>query len=268
VATKAGQRSKKGEVLVAIMNDRAAWKIVREQGWYRIPVKEEDKTRNLKWLAFYQTKVFGSEAFAVRYFGKVSEVRRVSRRELFPDEPSNEKSGRFYFQIFIDGLEELAEPVPCLRRRMIVFIRTTMYQLTMAEEINDLFGESPLEEAMWKELKRLRIPAERQFWVEHENQRFALDFAVFCRKGNIDIETDGGQHYERAQVDWDADRNNTMAALGYTVLRFNAAQVRERMADYCVPKIVKTVKRLGGLEEDGRTPRLDKGLEQGRLFED
>ena len=56
-------RLERGEVLVAIVNNKADFGIVREQGWYRIPVDKEPKRWPPSWLAFYKTKVFENEAF-------------------------------------------------------------------------------------------------------------------------------------------------------------------------------------------------------------
>ena len=240
--------SKKGEALVAVMNDLDAWRIVREKSWYRVPVQNAPRNWPPKYLAFYQTKVFGEEAFAVRYFGRVVEIREVERRELFPDEPANAKSARRYFQIFIDQLEELPEPVAnLLRRQHRAFITTTMYQLETAREMNDLYGESPLEEAMWSELKRLKIPAEREYPIVYKDEWYFLDFAVFCKQAKVDIETDGDTwHRVESQIESDNRRNNAMAALGWKVLRFNGNQIREQMDSYCVREVVATTNRLGG----------------------
>ena len=50
----------RGELLVAIMNDRRDMAIAREKGWYRIPVRSvENRLKDRwppQWLAFYQTK--------------------------------------------------------------------------------------------------------------------------------------------------------------------------------------------------------------------
>jgi hypothetical protein len=73
------------------MNDRRDMAIAREQGWYRIPVSSAEKWLKdrwpPKWLAFYQTKTFNTEKYAVRYFAKVLGVQERYRWQLFPDEP-------------------------------------------------------------------------------------------------------------------------------------------------------------------------------------
>jgi very-short-patch-repair endonuclease len=78
-----------------------------------------------------------------------------------------------------------------------VFIPTTLAKLENAEQINDLFDGSPLEDKLWQTLKQHRILAERQWKILVARQRYYLDFAVFCRKGKLAIETDGyTYHYD------------------------------------------------------------------------
>lgn len=265
--------SRRGQALVAVMNNLADWRIVREQLWYRVPVEKAPKRWPPQWLAFYQTKIFGDEAFAVRYYGKVTRIERVTRRDLFADEPQNVKSNREYFQVFIEELLRIPVPIVSFRLRLVVFIPTTYQKLTTATEINDLFDDSPLEDALWTELKKLKIRAERQFFLEHQNQWYALDFAMFCENGKVDIETDGDAwHASAERIPEDNRRNNALAAQGYQVLRFNTMQVREEMATYCVPQILETVNRLGGLLDPDGAPRsnkhtVDGTVQQLNLFE-
>ena len=92
----------RGEVLVAIINNLEDVKLAHEAGWYRIPVSSADRWLKdrwpPRWLAFYQTKIFGSEAHAVNYYAPVRDIRTVSRLDLFPDTPRNHpKANRLYY---------------------------------------------------------------------------------------------------------------------------------------------------------------------------
>jgi very-short-patch-repair endonuclease len=266
--------AERGQVLVAIMNNKADLSILQEQGWYRIPVAKAPKRWPPKWLAFYQTKVFGDEAFAVNYYGLVRHIRIVRRRELFPNEVRNPKSERQYYQIHLRSLERRPAPIYSRRLRRVVFIPTTWEKFSQAVEINDLFDESPLEDRLWAELKRLRIAAERQWAVPLGKEWYFLDFALFCTDGSIDIETDGDAwHVDREQTPKDNRRNNALASAGWHVLRFNGRQIHESMSDYCVPEIAKTINSLGGLVDEGLVPRVfhqgPEGLaQQLSLFEE
>jgi len=242
---------KRGELLVAILNTPSDFEILKTQGWYRVPVDTAPKRWPPQWIAFYQTKVFGDEAHAVRYYGRVGRINRAPRHVLFPNELENPKSGRMYYQVHLKSLEERYQPIPSHRLRRIVFIPTTWAKFTEAEEINDLFDDSPLEDTLWRHLRRERIPAERQWEWQHRQSRYTLDFAVFCHEGSIDIETDGDSYHANPDAAaGDNERNNALAAAGWHVLRFNSLQINERAADYCLPNVLDTINKLGGPKED------------------
>jgi len=248
-----------GEFLVAIINHPLDLEIARKQHWYRIPVKSVEKRLKDRWppkrIAFYQTKIFGPEKYAINYFAEVLKIETAYRRELFPDEPLNEKSNRQYYKLIIDDLQPLGNPIFSRRWRMIVFIPTTWDKFQKAAEINDLWDESPLEDRIWAGLKTLRIYAERQEEVMAEKIYF-LDFAVYCAKGKIDVETDGDSwHANRKQAKKDNYRDNNLATAGWKILRFNTPQIQENLDDYCIPKIVENINSLGGLDEGKVIPR-------------
>lgn len=254
----------KGQALVAIVNSVADWNYVREQLWYRIPVDSVPRRFPPQWLAFYQTKVFKGEAYSIRYYGRISHIERVRRETLFPNELPNLKSKREYFQCFLESLETLPQPIVSLRLKRIVFISTTYRKLLMAEEVNDLYDDSPLEDALWRELKKLSLRAERQYDIETGTRHYVLDFALFCAHGKINIETDGDTwHATTEQIPEDNERNNAMAVKGWKVLRYNGAQIRESMAEYCVPEIVEMVTKLGGMQAEEDAPRRYYNTEDG-----
>ena len=269
--------SRRGEVLVAILNNRLDFNLARDHLWYRIPVSSVRKWLKScwppQWLAFYQTKVFGGEAYAVHYYGRVVEIHQVYRWQLFPDEPRDEKGMHRYYQIFLESLVQLPQPIRSRRRRRIVFIPTTLEKFVRAAEINDLYDDSPLEDLLWQQLKRLGIWAERQEFIEIGDSSYALDFVVYCQLGKLDIETDGDTwHSNPEKASEDNLRDNALEGAGWSLLRFNTPQLREQMPDYCVPTIVNKVNGLGGLNEGGGTPRridLDPpgGMHQLGLFD-
>ena len=254
----AEQPDDRGEALVAILNNQADMAILRAEGWYRVPVGYAPKRWPPKLIAFYQTKTFGDEAFAVRYYGAVRDIQEVSRKQLFPDEPPNAKSHKRYYQVRLKSLRSLPRPIVSLRLRRIVFIPTTIEKLWSAEEINDLFDDSPLEDRLWTRLKALGAEAERQWRVQVGGRRRYLDFALFCRWGQVDIETDGDRsHTSKADVYLDKCRDNALQAIGWRVLRFTGAEVHERMESYCVPTIRRLVEGLGGFGASQPYPPID-----------
>jgi very-short-patch-repair endonuclease len=268
----------RGEVLVAILNNLLDFAVARDQHWYRIPTSSVHKWLKGRWppecLAFYQTKVFGSEACAVNYYARVLDVRQVYRWQLFPDQPHDEKGRQRYYQLILEPLRRLPRPILSRYRRRIVFIPTTWDKFSSAVEINDLYDESPLEDQLWAELKRLEVSAERQEFVQLKERSYALDFAIYCTSGKIDVETDGDTwHANTERIPLDNLRDNDLETAGWRVLRFNTSQICERMAEYCLPTIVENVNKLDGVDEGrlvSRQINLDApdGAYQLGLFDD
>ena len=245
----------KNDVLVAILNNLADFRILCEQLWYRIPVSSVEKWLTPSWpphwLAFYQTKVFKEEAWAIRYYAKIHGIRKASRRELFPNEPPNAKQHKKYYQCLLEPLLVLPQPIFSRRWRRIVFIPTTWEKFSTAVEINDLYNESPLENRLWAQLRGLQINAERQELVRAKNNNYFLDFAIYCMGGKLDVETDGDHwHIGKDKACLDNLRDNALKTEGWQVLRFNTHQINEQMAEYCVPIVVENINRLGGLKQD------------------
>jgi len=270
--------TRRGEVLVAIVNNLLDLGIARDQHWYRIPVGSVHKWLKgcwpPQWLAFYQTKAFGHEAYAVRYYARVVEVCQAYRWQLFPDQPRDDRSERRYFQLMLEPLRQLDQPIHSQRRRRIVFIPTTWARFRAAVEINDLYGESPLEDRLWEALKRLAVHAERQEFVRVQDRSYALDFAIYCTSGKIDVETDGDTwHSDPKRIPLDNLRDNDLETTGWRTLRFNTQQIHEQLQEYCLPTVVENINKLGGPEEGRTVPRWinvndPDGLQQLSLFDD
>jgi very-short-patch-repair endonuclease len=172
----------------------------------------------------------------------------VRRRELFPDLPGDPKAEREYFKIEFHELRPLPDPIISRRLRRILFISTTFLRFQQAQEINDVFHESPLEELLWETFKAERIEAERQYMVGTSSQFFYLDFALFCKQRNIDIECDGDEFHSKLEdVKRDKKRNNLLESLGWAVLRFTTDDLRQRLAEV-IAQTKATINRYGGLQ--------------------
>jgi very-short-patch-repair endonuclease len=242
----------KRDVLVAIVNNRRDLEIARREHWYRIPVRSAPKNiAEAEWLAFYQTRAFGDERWAIRYYAPILGRTIVKRRDLLPEEPDHPRADRDYYKLELGELRPLPRPILSRRGRRLVFIPTTWEKFQRAEEINDLFHESPLEDALYAELKRRRIESERQFFVRIGSARYCLDFAIFCRRGHIDVECDGEAWHVSPQAwrrDW--ERNNALTSAGWAVLRFGSRELSGRM-EACVRVIRATIRARGGLLRAG-----------------
>ena len=262
-----------GELLVALLKERADFVILRDEGWYRIPVDKAPRRWPPKWLAFYQPGAFKEDAFRIRYHGEVESIKIVKRSELFPNETYSSRSEREYYRIQLKSLQEREQPIICTFPRRLIFISTTWEKFLKAEEINDIFDNSPLEDRLWKRLKELKIRAERQ-WLTEVNQRYyQLDFAMFCIEGKVDIETDGDSwHSNPDRTPKDNQRQNDLESAGWHTLRFNGLQIKEQLESYCITKIEVMINKLGGLNSEGLVPRIfypkeGKNVQQLSMFD-
>ena len=244
----------KKNILVAYLPNPKDLGILAKHHWYRIPastklipriVKEDD----VRLIAFYQPKIFEKDAFAVRWYGKVKKIDQVRRSKLFPKEPRNEKSDNVYYKIRIEKLLRLPRAIFSQRHRRILFITTTLTRLKDAEEINDLFFESPIEELLWKKLRGSILKPERQYLETVKKRNFYLDFAVFCRNSKLDIECDGDTyHMEENAVRSDKKRDNILESKGWNVLRYTTEDLLYHLDD-TVAQIKETVNTYGGVED-------------------
>lgn len=237
-------------VLVAILKRRRDLALARDEHWYRIPVEQVQKRLKRRWppqwVAFYQPKVFRKEAFIIRYYSRVLDIREaVPRQELLPGEPNGDKR---YHQLLLAPLLELPQPIPSLRQRMIIFIPTTGQKLRTAQEVNDLYHGNSLEERLWKVLREKQIRAERQEFVKTNGRRYELDFAVYCTTGKLNIETDGIEHTRPEIALLDQIRDNNLQADGWRVLRLNSHHIGEQRQEYSLQQITEIIEELGGLD--------------------
>ncbi|MDP2363050.1 MAG: DUF559 domain-containing protein, partial [Ignavibacteria bacterium] len=247
--------SNQEELLVGIVNNNKDLEIIRVQHWYRIPVINANKLLGSswppKWIAFYQSGMIKNNPFMIRHYAKISEIKIVARKTLFPDERHNVKSNKRYYKISFDELITLPKPILSRRWRRIVFIPTTIDKLLKAFEINDLYDGSTLEDKLWAELKQNEIEAERQELIQIENKFYFLDFAIYCMKGKIDVETDGDMwHHNPESASKDNIRNNDLASIGWNIIRFNSNQIREQIQSYCIPQIKTHINNFGGIKID------------------
>jgi len=266
-------------VLVGVVKSPRDLKIALQKHWYRVPVKSAPpllREQKVRYLAFYQNKTFGEAGCRIEWYAEVSGAKIVRRKELIPTEKSHPRANELYFKLELSDLRKTPQPIISQRKRPIVFIPTTTFKLLHATEINDLFADSPLEEELWRALKAEEIPAERQYFVGRSPNLFALDFALFCKNQNLDVECDGDlYHADLARMKRDRKRNNILASLGWQILRFGRNDILHCCGE-TLNRIKMTVNELGGLEvhKSPGTYRLlplpkvpgDQGLFKRRVF--
>ena len=151
-------------MLVALLPRKNSLEILKKGNWYHIPVNSPAEKRiPPRVLAYYQGKSFGKEAGMIRYFEEVEEVEKVKHKEFFPDDENNAyEAEKLYYRLRIKKLIGRHVLIISHRPHRLVFIPTTQGKYDHAEQINDLFDCSPLEDRLWRALKYIDILAERQ----------------------------------------------------------------------------------------------------------
>lgn len=262
------------DVLIAYLPSAEDLKILYKNKWYRIPadikiVPQMVKNGTIKLIAFYQPRSFEKDAFSVRYYGRVQKIEIKKRKYLFPKEPINEKSENKYYKIRIDKLYRLPQSIKSLRHRRILFITTTFDRFNHADEINELFYESPLEEILWKQFKQGKFYAERQFLETIKDNNFILDFAVFCKERNINVECDGDKYHTKKQdVKKDKKRDNLLESVGWSVLRYTTYDLTQNI-NGTVRQVKDTINKYGGIEnpfDSSKNHYFPKDFDEDTLF--
>ena len=149
-------------VLVAVMNSRRDFERARSEGWYRIPVKHAPQsTPESDLVAFYFTKAFGEERWAIHWYAPVRGHELKRRQDLLPSEPDHPRANHANFVMQLGPLERLEPPIISLRWRRITFIETTWDRFQMAQEVNELYASGA--DGLFVTLKEMGLAPEREF---------------------------------------------------------------------------------------------------------
>ena len=149
-------------VLVVLINNETDWRRVVDEGWYRIPLRYAPRPVAASYLAFYQSRAFGSDAFRVRYYAPVLRYRILTRVELLPLEPNHPRAHERYYHITLGAVQELERSIPSRRLRRITFIPTTLHRLHEAHEINDLWLGDDVEDLVGDLFQDAAVKATRR----------------------------------------------------------------------------------------------------------
>lgn len=234
--------------LVALVPSRRDWRIINREHWYRIPVASAPENLQLiRWLGFYFPAAFGAERWSVGWLARVTNLSVVRRIDLLPAETDHPRATTPYWRIALTDIAPLPRPIPSARRRRIVFIPTSLERLRSAQEINDLYRTSPIEDRLYHRLCAARARPERQFFVRDGDSGYFIDLALLCRNGRLAVECDGDHwHANTERAGLDRRRDNSLTAAGWHILRFSGREIN-RNADDCLRLVLRTVARLNGL---------------------
>jgi len=173
-------------VLVAVMNNRRDFEQTRDWGWYRIPLKHAPKTTTeTDYLAFYFTKAFGDERWAIHWYAPVRGHEMVRRQDLLPNEPDHPRANHIYYKLQLGPLERLDPPIISLRWRRITFVETTWDRFQVAREINGLYVSG--SDGLFVTLKEKGVDPEREYPLKEAGVEYTVDLAIPCRNGLVAV---------------------------------------------------------------------------------
>lgn len=166
-------------VLVAVMNNKKDWQRVQDEHWYRIPARHAPpQAPHLDWLAFYFTRVFGPDKWAVHYYAAVKGHELLSRRDLIPSQPDHRRANDWYYKFELGPLQHKIPPIESHNWRRITFIFTTGDRFEQAEEINDLFEDQSPAGRLYVTLKEDGFHPERDWPLREHGKLYLVDLAL------------------------------------------------------------------------------------------
>lgn len=144
-------------VLVALINNQQDFARAHDEHWYRIPVLHTPRRAvGAPWIAFYQTKWFGDEKWAINYYAGALSWDTVTRLDLLPHQPDHPRAHEAYYRITLSPLRPLPHPILARSWRRITFIITHWAQIERAWEVGDLLEANILERGLWRALEKMR----------------------------------------------------------------------------------------------------------------
>ena len=176
------------EVLVAIMNNQRDLEIARTQALVSaflstMPIGLSRISNRCNTSHSTKPRILKGMAVPVNYYAEIERISTARRIELLPDEAGNQNAEVLYYKLEISPLQRLSQPIPSKPRR-ITFITTTLAKFWRAQEINDLFHTSPIEDLMWEELRIAEIQAERQYEIRERNANYESGFCNRVQRRN------------------------------------------------------------------------------------
>ena len=145
-------------------------------------------TGEAAYIAFYFTKAFGEERWAIHWYAPVRGHELKRRRDLLPDEADHPRADHAYYAMQLGPLERLEPPIISLRWRRIAFIETSWDRFQMAQEINELYASGA--DGLFVTLKDMGLAPERELPIKEAGVEYLVNLAIPCQTGTLAIVLD------------------------------------------------------------------------------
>lgn len=233
-------------VLIAVVNRQSDLSNILNKKWYRIPINRMP-SKPFEYIAFYQTTALGKLGGKIEYYARISKHKTVKRKQLLPHEHDHPRADEEYCKLTFRTVRRLKKPIVNRPGMRINFGFATLSRLNKSRTIADLYGIRQVEFVFRKLLTKRRIPFASEHVIKHNGKaRYRLDFAIFCKRGKIDVECDMRKFHSGARRLKDARRDCFMKKRGWRVMRFTDEQILCN-PNNCMIKLSSAIKSLGGL---------------------
>ncbi|PIZ18001.1 hypothetical protein COY52_01735 [Candidatus Desantisbacteria bacterium CG_4_10_14_0_8_um_filter_48_22] len=245
-------KENKEVVLIGVLKDKRDLSLLLKKKQYRIPVLSMPR-RKAGYIAFYQPSALGRSGRMIRRYARIINCEIAKRKFIIPGEPDHPRADDDYCLLSLDDICELQVPIRNRSRTRVTFGFTTLAKMLKARTVLELFDVPPIEDLVAKALAEGGIKASKEHTFSLPGRKkYRLDFAVFCRKGLLDIECDGEKwHLRKMQAKKDTERDRALKNEGWAILRLKESEIVRNM-DKCMGKIGRKIKSLGGLLKKSR----------------
>ncbi len=158
--------------LVVVVNNRRDWWRVRDEGWYRIPLKHAPHPVAAEYLAFYFTRRFGRQAWQVPCYAPVRRYALLQRRLLLPHQEDHPRADDWYYRVELGPVEHLPQPLVSRRLRRVTFIPTTLERLLAADDVAELWQIDEESAVLWRYFPDLALKTTKRLFVEERRDRY------------------------------------------------------------------------------------------------
>lgn len=233
-------------VLIAVVNRPQDLNTILENKWYRIPLKRMP-SKKFDYIAFYQTTALGSRGGQIEYFARVSKRSLVKRIKLLPRERGHPRANDEYYKFTFTRIRALDRVIVNQPGMRINFGFASLNRLKKARTLASLYGIRQVEILFQKLLAKHSVPFASEHVIRKAGRTlYRLDFAIFCRRGKINVECDMRKFHSGAKRIKDKRRDHFMKKHGWTILRFTDEELLRNPAQ-CMRDLRATIKALGGL---------------------
>lgn len=233
------------QVLVGIVPRVSDFEIAHRQRWYRIPCSLVSEWITPGHVAFYFGQAFGGEAGTIRYYAPVLHADVVKRLDLFPGQPRHPRAHLDYIRLHLHTPQERLEPITSRRPRRIVLLPTTWERFMTATDLNDLYQGDPEEEMLYGRIVEDGLKPERAYYVRGANAYYFTDYAIHCRKRNVQVDLEQSAADNRGSRLLVARAEGIEPADGWSALRLSRYDITRRTED-SVRRIRQLVDSSGG----------------------